>query len=65
MKYRAIISFEFDAFDHPELRQRKHDLTTWLKTFEDHFGPASMVVKERRPRRAPRVPAPPQVWAGR
>lgn len=65
MKYRATISLEFEAFDHPELSRRTHELSEWLKGFEQRFGPATMVVKERRPRRLPRAPAPAQTWAGR
>jgi hypothetical protein len=65
MKYRATISFEFDAFDHPELRRRTAEMGDWLRAFEERFGPATMVVKERRPRRSPRVRAPDQVWTGR
>jgi len=62
MKYRAVISLDFDAFDHPELRRREQELGEWLRAFEDRFGPASLVVKERRPRRRPRIAAPIQVW---
>jgi hypothetical protein len=65
MKYRATISLEFEAFDHPELRRRECDLAEWLEAFERRFGPATLVVKERRPRRAPRAPAPTQVWVER
>ena len=64
MKYRATISLEFDAFDHPELSQRTDQLIEWLKEFEQRFGPATLVVKERRPRSLPRAPAPAQIWAG-
>lgn len=62
MKYRAVISWEFDAFDQPELRQCKDELAGWLSGFEQRFGPASMVVKERRPRRSRRAPAPLSIW---
>jgi hypothetical protein len=65
MKYRATISVEFDAFDHPELHQRTQDMTELLKAFEAPFGPVVLTIKERRPRRLPRASAPLQVWAGR
>lgn len=65
MQYRATISLEFAAFDQPELSRRQEDLAQWLDAFQQRFGPASLVIKERRPRRVPRVPAPTEVWVGR
>jgi hypothetical protein len=64
MKYRATIALDFDAFDQPELRERKQELAEWVQAFEQRFGPAALVVKERRPRLAPRAPAPIEVWDG-
>lgn len=64
MKYRAVITLEFDAFDCPELRQRERELAEWTEAFDRRFGPASLVIRERRPRRAPRASAPVQVWTG-
>lgn len=64
MKYRAVISYEFDAFDQPELRRRKLELAEWLAGFEQRLGPADLVVKERRPRRSGRAPAPARIWGG-
>lgn len=64
MKYQATISLEFEAFDHPELLERERDLADWLVAFEKRFGAAVLVVKERRPRRGPRAPAPAKVWTG-
>jgi len=64
MKYRAVITLEFDAFDCPELSQRERDLAEWAEAFTRRFGPASLVIRERRPRRAPRAPAPDRIWPG-
>jgi len=64
MKYRAVITLEFDAFDCPELRQRARELAEWTDAFDRRFGPASLVIRERRPRRGPRASAPAQVWPG-
>lgn len=65
MKYRAIITLEFDAFDQPALAGRTREIRDWVRAFEERFGPATFAVKERRPRRAPRVRAPSEVWTGR
>lgn len=65
MKYRATISIEFDAFDHPQLRERTTEIAEGIKVIEARFGHVVLVVKERRPRRLPRAPAPQQVWSGR
>lgn len=64
MKYRATIALEFEAFDQPALRDRKQELAEWLQAFEQRFGPAALTVKERRPRSAPRAPAPSEIWSG-
>lgn len=64
MKYRATFSIDFDAFDQPELKQRKQELAEWHSAFERKFGPAALIIKERRPRLAPRAPAPLAVWEG-
>lgn len=64
MKYRATVTFEFDAFDQPALKQREQDLAEWLAAFEQRFGPAVLTIKVRRPRTRPRAPAPRLVWDG-
>ncbi|GAA0627783.1 hypothetical protein GCM10009422_26020 [Brevundimonas kwangchunensis] len=64
MKYRAIFSIDFDAFDQPELRQRKQEFAEWLVALERGFGPTVLTVKERRPRLGPRARAPLDVWDG-
>lgn len=62
MKYRAVLSIDFEAFDQPELRRRKQEFLEWLEAFERRFGPTTLTVKERRPRLSPRTPAPLAVW---
>lgn len=64
MKYRATFSIEFDAFDQPALKQRRQEFAEWLGAFERRFGPTALIIKERRPRLAPRAPAPLAVWEG-
>lgn len=64
MKYRATFSIDFDAFDQPELKQRQQEFAEWHSAFERKFGPATLTIKERRPRLAPRAPAPLAAWEG-
>lgn len=64
MKYRATFSIDFEAFDQPELHKRRQEFAEWHAAFERKFGPAALIIKERRPRLAPRTPAPLAVWDG-
>jgi hypothetical protein len=64
MKYRATITIDFEAFDQPELMRRRQSLCEWLFDFEQGVGPATLTIKERRPRLRPRAPAPHLVWDG-
>lgn len=64
MKYRATFSIDFEAFDQPELKQRRQEFAEWHVAFERTFGPAALTIKERRPRLSPRTPAPLAVWEG-
>lgn len=64
MKYRATFSIDFEAFDQPELRKRRQEFAEWHAAFERKFGPAALIIKERRPRQGPRTPAPLAVWEG-
>ncbi|MBL0968331.1 MAG: hypothetical protein IBJ02_04405 [Brevundimonas sp.] len=64
MKYRATFSIDFDAFDQPELKQRKQEFAEWHSALERKFGPAALTIRERRPRLAPRAPAPLAAWEG-
>lgn len=62
MKYRAVITHDFDALDCPELRRRKRELEAWVAAFDRHFGPASVVIRERRQRLVPRASPPTRIW---
>lgn len=62
MKYRAVITIEFDADDQLELVGKKREISALIAEVPQHCYGVEARFSERRPRLSPRAPAPSGIW---